>query len=50
LYQGVGAVVSTILSFIVTIFVIDIFNKKARFNLKLMFKAMITPQKIFKGI
>lgn len=50
LHQGVGAVIATIFSFTVTIFVVDTFNKKARFNIKLMFKAIITPHRIFRGI
>lgn len=50
LYQGVGATIATILSFIVTIFFVDIFNKKARYNIKLMLKSIITPQRIFRGI
>lgn len=47
LYQGVGAIIATIISFMVTIFILDLFNKKTRFNIKLMFKSMFTLHRIF---
>lgn len=41
-YQAIGSVYATIVSFLVTIFLIDLFHKKARWNLRLMVKAMLS--------
>ncbi len=41
-YQAEGAIIATMISFVVTIFVIDIFYSKTRYNCLLMIKAMLT--------
>jgi len=41
-FEAVGSVYATIVSFVITIFLIDLFHKKARWNLKIMLKAMLT--------
>jgi O-antigen/teichoic acid export membrane protein len=41
-YESVGAITASILSFIVSIFIVDIFFEKTRQNQKLMFKGIFT--------
>ena len=42
IYGAVGAVISSMLSFVVSIFAVDVFYAKTRENQKLMFKGMAT--------
>ena len=41
-YESVGAIIASILSFIVSIFIVDLFFEKTRQNQKLMFKGIFT--------
>ena len=41
-YESVGAITASILSFIVSIFIVDLFFEKTRQNQKLMFKGIFT--------
>ncbi len=45
-YHSFGAIWASIVSFSITIFIIDLFYSKARHNLKLMLYAIITPLKL----
>jgi O-antigen/teichoic acid export membrane protein len=45
-YEAIGSIYATIVSFTVTIFIIDFFHKKARWNMMVMLKAMLTFFKI----
>jgi len=45
-YGGQGAVVATIISFTVTVFLVDIFYHKTRRNVFLQLKSMFTVYKI----
>jgi O-antigen/teichoic acid export membrane protein len=45
-YQGIGAIFATIISFFVTIFLIDIFYSKTKNNIFLQIKSMVTFYKI----
>lgn len=45
-YASVGAVVATIISFFVTIFLIDAFYARTAWNLRLMLKAVLTAYKV----
>ena len=45
-YHSEGAIISTILSFFITIFLLDIFFEKTRVNLKLMLLSIATPYKL----
>ncbi|BCS51975.1 flippase [Geobacter sp. SVR] len=45
-YASVGAIISMIISFAITIFIVDLFFEQLRKNLKVMFYAIITPWKI----
>lgn len=46
LYQSEGAVIASVLSFAVTVFIVDGFFKKTRLNLQLMALAICTPHRI----
>jgi O-antigen/teichoic acid export membrane protein len=48
-FGGMGAVWSMVVSFAVTGFIVDIFNRSARTNLLLMLKGIITPWKMSLG-
>lgn len=47
-YQAKGAIVATIVSFTASIFIMDLFFKSTRWNLKIMLLAMVTFWKIHK--
>ena len=47
-YAGIGATLATIVAFTVTIFIVDIFYKKARGNLILMMRSMLSVTKLFR--
>jgi O-antigen/teichoic acid export membrane protein len=46
IYASAGAIVAGIVSFFVTVFVVDIFSPRARVNLTIMTKAVISPWKL----
>jgi len=46
IYASMGAIVASIVSFVVTIFVVDLFSPRARVNLAIMTKAIISPWKL----
>ena len=45
-YRSVGAIVAMIVSFTVTIFLFDLFSRRARTNLALMLSAMMSPWRL----
>jgi O-antigen/teichoic acid export membrane protein len=46
-FQAEGAIVATIASFTTTVFLLDLFFTRTRVNLRLMFIAVLSPQKVF---
>ncbi|HEX6178819.1 MAG TPA: flippase, partial [Thermoanaerobaculia bacterium] len=45
-YRSAGAIVATILSFLVTVFLYDLVSARARVNVGLMLKAIVTPWRL----
>jgi len=46
LYRSAGAIIATMFSFLVTVFLFDLLSARARVNLRIMIRAMLTPWRL----